>query len=246
MGAASDPAGDVPMPAYPRTRPVVAQPEAPASPERAGAAEPGRRVSAPEPADRTGAPEHGDRARAPEPADRTAAPEYGDRAGGPAPAWPAAAPVPTGPEPEEDELALAVRERGEYLALAQRVQADFENFRRRTVRDRGVADARAKAAVVREILPVADNLERALLSVDEADTLAGGVRLVLAELHAVLERTGIEPIEAEGEPFDPTVHEALTTRVAEGTPAGVVLDVAQKGYRLGDALIRPARVVVSA
>ena len=228
MGAASDPAGDVPMPAYPRTRPVVAQPEAPASPERAGAAERGRRVSAPEPADRTAAPEHA------------------DRAGGRAPARSAGAPAPTEPEPEEDELALAVRERGEYLALAQRVQADFENFRRRTVRDRGLADARAKAAVVRDILPVADNLERALLAVDEGDPLAGGVRLVLAELHAVLERTGIEPIEAEGEPFDPTVHEALTTRVAEGTPAGVVLDVAQKGYRLGDALIRPARVVVSA
>jgi molecular chaperone GrpE len=149
--------------------------------------------------------------------------------------------------PVEDELTAARRERDDYLGLAQRTQADFENYRKRAVRDNAAAGSRAKAALVRELLPVVDNLERALLAAGEGEEgLADGVRLVLTELHGVLERTGVEPIEAHRAPFDPRVHEALTTRVEEGTQAGVVLDVAQKGYRLGDALIRPARVVVSA
>jgi molecular chaperone GrpE len=147
----------------------------------------------------------------------------------------------------DDELTAARRERDEYLGLAQRTHADFENYRKRAMRDNAAAAARAKATLVRELLPVVDNLERALLAAGGGDeALASGVRLVLAELEGVLERSGVEAIEAHRATFDPRVHEALTTRVEEGTEAGVVLDVAQKGYRLGDALIRPARVVVSA
>jgi molecular chaperone GrpE len=183
-----------------------------------------------------------------------------------APAEPAAAPAPDAPpapdpaadasapaEPVVDALALdeelaATRlERDQYLGLAQRTQADFENFRKRALRDNAAAGARAKAGLVRELLPVVDNLERALLSATEAEqSLAGGVRLVLNELEGVLARNGVERIEADGQPFDPTVHEALSTRSEEGADAGVVLEVVQKGYRLGDAVIRPTRVVVSA
>ena len=147
----------------------------------------------------------------------------------------------------EDPLAVAERQRDEYLALAQRTQADFENFRRRAARDTAAAGARAKAGLVRELLPVVDNLERALASAGAGDEgLAHGVRLVHTELVGALERAGIQGYAPAGEPFDPQVHEAISTRPAEGTDAGVVLDVVEKGYRLDDTILRPARVVVSA
>jgi molecular chaperone GrpE len=101
--------------------------------------------------------------------------------------------------------------------------------------------------LVREVLPVVDNLERALASSGEADgSLVEGVRLVHSELAGALERAGVEPIEPAGERFDPNVHEALSTRAADGAEAGVVLDVVQKGYRLEATVLRPARVVVAA
>jgi molecular chaperone GrpE len=146
-----------------------------------------------------------------------------------------------------DPLAEAERRRDEYLELAQRTQADFENFRRRAARESAAAGARAKAGLVREILPALDNLERALAATGEADEgLAGGVRMVHEELVGALERSGVAAFEPSGEPFDPTVHEALSTRAADGAEPGVVLDVVEKGYRLDDTVLRPARVVVSA
>ena len=100
---------------------------------------------------------------------------------------------------------------------------------------------------MRELLPAIDNLERALDSANVGeDGLAKGVELVLAELMGVLDRSGVQAFQPIGEPFDPTVHEALTTRKDEDAEPGRVLEVAQKGYRLGDTVIRPARVVVSA
>jgi molecular chaperone GrpE len=93
---------------------------------------------------------------------------------------------------------------------------------------------------------VVDNLERALESAESADGLAEGVRLVLADLKGVLAREGVKAVEPVGERFDPTVHEALSTRPQDGAEPGVVLDVVQKGYRMNDTVIRPARVVVSA
>ncbi len=147
----------------------------------------------------------------------------------------------------DDELSVASREREEYLRLAQRTQADFENFRKRAQRDSAAAGMRAKTALVRELLPVVDNLERALRSAKEGEeSLAGGVRLVLGELEGMLQRNGVERIEAHQQPFDPKVHDALTTRAEEGADPGIVLEVVEKGYRLGEAVIRPARVVVSA
>jgi molecular chaperone GrpE len=147
---------------------------------------------------------------------------------------------------EEDELAVAKRERAEYLDLAKRSQADFENYRKRASKDIAAAGTRARVGLIRELLPVVDNLERALAGAPDDDPMAEGVRLVLMDLQGVLSRAGVETIEPAGETFDPNVHEALTTRQQEGVEAGVVLDVVEKGYRGADQVIRPARVVVAA
>jgi len=155
----------------------------------------------------------------------------------------------------EDDLAVAQRERAEYLALAQRTQADFENYRKRAARDAAAAGERAKSGLVRELLPVVDNLERALDAAnagergDEggqpAEHLADGVRLVHSELVAVLARNGVEAFHPRGERFDPELHEALSMRAEEGSEPGTVLEVVEKGYRLNGTVLRPARVVVS-
>jgi molecular chaperone GrpE len=143
-----------------------------------------------------------------------------------------------------------VAERDKFLDLAQRTQADFENYRKRAAKDAATAGERAKAGLVRELLPVLDNLERALATAvhddGDASPVVEGVRLVRADLVGVLERSGVESFDPAGEPFDPTVHEALSTRPApEGVHAGIVMDVVEKGYRLNDTVLRPARVVVS-
>jgi molecular chaperone GrpE len=150
-------------------------------------------------------------------------------------------------EEELDPLAKAERERDRYLELAQRAQADFENYRKRAAKEAASAGERAKIGLLRDFLPVLDNLERALESAGDGDaSLAEGVRLVHSELVNVLKRNGVESIEAEGKQFDPTVHEAMSTMAQDGTDAGTVLHVVEKGYRLNDTVIRPARVVVSA
>ena len=155
------------------------------------------------------------------------------------------------PEPEQekepDPVAELEAERDKYLQLAQRAQADFENYRKRAAKEMAAAGERAKVGLVRDLLPVVDNLERALDSAQNGGAgLAEGVRLVLSELQGVLAREGVEALEPAGESFDPTVHEALSTRAEDGAEPGVVLDVVEKGYRMSDTVIRPARVVVSA
>jgi molecular chaperone GrpE len=146
----------------------------------------------------------------------------------------------------EDPLARVRRERDEYLDLARRAQADFENYRKRAAREAAAAGERAKSGLVRELLPVVDNLERALASAEESEQhLAEGVRLVHSELIAVLERNGVEQFDPSGDRFDPTEHEALSMRRQDGSESGVVLDVVEKGYRANGTVLRPARVVVS-
>jgi molecular chaperone GrpE len=148
--------------------------------------------------------------------------------------------------PPEDPLERAERERDEYLELAQRTQADLENYRKRVAKDLAATGERAKAGLVRELLPVVDNLERALASAEDGEQhLAEGVRLVHAELVALLERNGIESFDPSGESFDPTYHEAISTRAEDGADSGLVLDVVEKGYKLNGTVLRPARVVVS-
>jgi molecular chaperone GrpE len=136
-------------------------------------------------------------------------------------------------------------ERDKYLELAQRTQADFENYRKRAAKEAAAAGSRAKAGLVRELLPVLDNLERALAHADEGDSLLAGVRLVYSDLAGVLQRSGVESFDPSGEPFDPTLHEALSTRPQDGAHPGTVVEVVEKGYRLNDTILRPARVVVS-
>jgi molecular chaperone GrpE len=148
-------------------------------------------------------------------------------------------------EAVEETASDPAADAAKYLELAQRTQAELENFRKRATRDIAQAGQRAKANLVRELLPVVDNLERALTTANpEEDHLAAGVRLVHTELVATLERNGIQAFDPAGEPFDPTVHEAISMREGDNG-SGLVLDVVEKGYKLGDNVIRPARVVVS-
>jgi molecular chaperone GrpE len=137
------------------------------------------------------------------------------------------------------------RERDEYLDLAKRTKADFENYRKRVAGEAAQAEKRGRADLARQLVPVLDNLERALASSQEKGSdLAEGVRLVYEELRSVLERSGIESYEPAGEPFDPQWHEAMLTRAAPAEDAGKVIEVLEKGYRLDGKVIRPARVVV--
>src|ERR687898_3237928 len=131
----------------------------------------------------------------------------------------------------EDEPEEQPEERPEdYLALAQRIQADFENYRKRAAREAAAAGERAKGGLVRELLPVVDNLERALASAEEGEQhLAEGVRLVHSELIAVLERNGVEQFDPAGEKFDPAEHEALSVR--EEGEAGLGFGLGGEGCR---------------
>jgi molecular chaperone GrpE len=145
----------------------------------------------------------------------------------------------------EKLLADANQQKEEYLELARRTKADFENFRKRVAGDLQAAQARGKAEVAREVIDAVDNLERALENADGGDGLVAGVEMVLGGLRETLSRHGVEAVDPKEEKFDPTRHEALSTQPVEGTESGVVVEVLQKGYTLGDQLIRPARVVVS-
>jgi molecular chaperone GrpE len=166
------------------------------------------------------------------------------------------------PEPELDheqrvhrdlaELEAKAQKADEYLELAQRTRADFENFRKRASRDVAVAQERGVAKLAKELLPAVDNLDRALSAAESSgpgavadETLAAGVKLVHAELLGALARAGIEPFSPHGEAFDPQCHEAMAQTPVEGATPGTVVEVYQRGYRLGETVLRPARVVVA-
>jgi molecular chaperone GrpE len=149
-------------------------------------------------------------------------------------------------EGDLDELVTVAAERDQYLALAQRTQADFENYRRRVARESALAQDRGVVKLAKELLPALDNLDRALEAADQDDPLLQGVRLVREELSAALHRVGIESFSPIGEIFDPTLHEAVVHQPVDGAASGTVAEVYQPGYRLRDHIIRPARVVVAA
>jgi len=144
------------------------------------------------------------------------------------------------------EVAALEKERDDYLDALQRLKAEFDNFRKRTAREHESNTARANEALLKELLPVLDDLERALEAAEQHEEakLEEGVRLVHRELEKTVRRHGLEEIETNGA-FDPHVHEALLAQQAEEAEPGSVLQVVQKGYRLGDRVIRPARVVVA-
>ncbi|HEY5344059.1 MAG TPA: nucleotide exchange factor GrpE [Solirubrobacteraceae bacterium] len=149
-------------------------------------------------------------------------------------------------EEDLDELEVLAAKRDEYLALAQRTQADFENYRKRVARDAATAAERGVAKLARELLPALDNLDRALDAAAQDDPLLDGVRLVRGELSSGLARVGIESFGAAGDTFDPVEHEAVAQQPVEGAASGSVVEVYQPGYRLGASIIRPARVLVAA
>jgi len=144
----------------------------------------------------------------------------------------------------EDLLARA-NQRDEYLALAQRTQADFENYRKRMARENAAAQDRGMAKVSKELLPALDHLEHALKAASGHEDVVKGFALVRDEIVAALGRVGIQPFSPTGEPFDPNEHEAMTTQPSEDAESGTVLEVYQQGYRLNGAVLRPARVVVA-
>jgi molecular chaperone GrpE len=146
---------------------------------------------------------------------------------------------------ELDPLAQTTRERDEYLDALQRLKAEFDNYRKRAARDQSALVERATERLVRELVPVVDDLERALeaAAAHEEAKLEDGVRLVHRALADALAREGLTEIATDGA-FDPHAHEALLAQPSE-EPEGTVIQVLQKGYRLGDRVLRPARVVVA-
>jgi molecular chaperone GrpE len=165
-------------------------------------------------------------------------------------------------EQDLEQLTAKAEKADEYLELAQRTRADFENYRKRAAREAAAAQERGVTKLAKELLPAVDNLDRALQAVQsavgaEADgggtasdngtaTLVSGIKLVHDDVIAALARAGIERFSPEGERFDPQLHEAVAQIPVEGAESGTVVEVYQRGYRLGEVVIRPARVVVAA
>ncbi len=148
----------------------------------------------------------------------------------------------------ETELESAQREAAGHLETAQRLQADFDNYRKRVARDAEDAAKRAGQRVISELLPALDNLERALAHVEGGGTgeeLVDGVRMVLSQVLDVLAKEGVERIDAVGQPFDPTEHQAVGQAERKDVPENTVVDMYSCGYRMHGRVLRPASVVVS-
>jgi molecular chaperone GrpE len=172
-------------------------------------------------------------------------------------------------EHDLEELTAKAEKADEYLDLAKRTKADFENYRKRAAREAAVAQERGIAKLAKELLPAVDNLDRALQAAEAATqshsqthsdhpgnpattkdngtaTLVSGIKLVHDDVIAALARSGVEGFSPKGERFDPQLHEAIAQQPVAGAEPGTVVEVYQRGYRLGEFVIRPARVVVAA
>jgi molecular chaperone GrpE len=157
--------------------------------------------------------------------------------------------VTPAPASLEDRLAALSAERDELKDRMLRVAAEFENYKKRARTTQTEAEAKARESVLKDVLDVADNLERAAGhgangKVDPASVLQG-VSLVLRVLQQKLERQDVRPFDAKGQVFDPRVHEAISRVESDEVPAGSVAVELQKGYRIGERLLRPAMVSVS-
>ena len=155
-------------------------------------------------------------------------------------------------EAEEDviasELAGARAEAESYLDDLRRLQADFDNYRKRTLREQTARTASASQALVARLLPVLDNFELAVSAAEQSrdfDRMLKGVEMVLGALREVLEGEGLVKIEAEGKPFDPERHEAVIAVEEEDTEPGMVVDIVRAGYELRGKVLRPAMVKVA-
>lgn len=145
-------------------------------------------------------------------------------------------------EAVSDPLAEAEARAQEFLELAQRKQAEFENFRKRAQVQVAQGEARGVARLAKELLTPLDHLGLAIQHADEA----GPLESLREEFLTALGRAGVEAFAPVGEPFDPNQHEAMAQQPVEGTESGVITEVYQAGYRLGETILRPARVVVAA
>jgi molecular chaperone GrpE len=147
---------------------------------------------------------------------------------------------------DPNEISAKAEKADEYLQLAQRTQADFENYRKRAARDAALAQDRGVAKLAKELLPAIDNLDRALKAMgEEHSQYAEGIKLVHDDLLSALQRVGVAPFSPDGEQFDPQLHEAVAQQPVDGVEPGFVAEVFQQGYRLGDSVLRPARVLVA-
>jgi molecular chaperone GrpE len=155
-------------------------------------------------------------------------------------------------EVEEDaiaaDLAKARAEAESYLDDLRRLQADFDNYRKRTLREQTARAASASQALVARLLPVLDNFELAVSAAEQSrdfDRMLKGVEMVFGELRQALEGEGLVKIEAEGKPFDPERHEAVIAVEEEDTEPGMVVDIVRAGYELRGKVLRPAMVKVA-
>lgn len=162
---------------------------------------------------------------------------------------PTESPPETSPLAElEAKLGAAEKEKKDNWDRYLRAAADLENLRKRQKRELDDARLETKQKVLKEMLPVVDNLERAIEHAGEADPsvkpIVEGVQLVLRQFSTAFERLGVQPVEAMGQPFDPNLHEAISQQESDAAP-GTIVQVLQRGYRSGDRLLRPALVVVA-
>lgn len=142
-------------------------------------------------------------------------------------------------------LAEAQAQAAEYKDGWQRTMADFQNYKRRTESERMEAYQLALGNVIKRYLPILDDLELALASHPENLPWVNGIELIYRKLKTILENEGLKRIEAEGHPFDPNFHEAVSQESVKGVESGQVVAITQQGYMLGDRVIRPARVRVA-
>jgi molecular chaperone GrpE len=172
-------------------------------------------------------------------------PSRGSREAPPAPADPGPGPEKSKGALEREALAEAIRERDEYLDALQRLKAEFDNYRKRVAREQEQVMVRAAERLVKQLVPLLDDLERAVeAAVEHGEVkVADGVRLVHRSLGDLLAREGLVEVETDGK-FDPHSQEAMLSQPSDA-PEGAVIQVLQKGYRLGDHVLRPARVIVS-
>lgn len=159
----------------------------------------------------------------------------------------AAAPAAEPLDEASQEMARLTAERDQYLDGLQRLKAEFDNFRKRNDRDRQMIAAGATREVVRGLLPVMDNLERAVAALgDQGDQIVAGLEMVRGQLAGLLTGHGVEEIPAHGETFDPNLHEAIAAVPSPAHPEGMVIEVVEKGYRHSEHVLRPSRVVIAA
>src|SRR3954465_6439170 len=150
------------------------------------------------------------------------------------------------PAASEPKAEAAPSKEQEYLELAKRTKADFENFRKRMARENAAALDRGMAKLAKELLPALDHLELALKAGDGPGDVVKGLALVGDELQNALARVGIQAFSPKGQAFDPNEHEAMASQPTEGAESGTVVEVYQSGYRINGSVLRPARVVVAA